>query len=155
MEGERGVIGIRKENTNRWERRVAVIPEHVAELVAQGIRVLVEPSTLRCYPDREYEKAGAEITEDLSPAQLIIGVKEVPIERLIPNHTYLFFAHVFKAQLYNMPLLDAMLSKNIRMLDYEKICAVEPPNERLVAFGRYAGIVGIQDFMVGLGNFLL
>ena len=59
----------------------------------------------------EYERAGAVITEDLTPASLIIGVKAVPIDLLIPNKTYAFFSHTIKAQEANMPLLDAMLEK--------------------------------------------
>lgn len=59
----------------------------------------------------EYENAGAIITEDLSPASLIVGVKQVPIDLLLPDKTYAFFSHTIKAQEANMPLLDAMLSK--------------------------------------------
>ena len=155
MEGNLGCIGIVQETKNRWERRVPLVPEHVSQLVEQGIRVLIQPSTIRCYPDNLYEKAGAEITDDLSPAGLIIGVKEVPICILLPNRSYLFFSHTIKGQLYNMPLLDTINERKIRLFDYERICNAEPPHERLVAFGRFAGIVGMQDFLVGLGSFLL
>jgi alanine dehydrogenase len=124
-----------------------------------NIRVLVQSSPSRCYTDEEFIEAGAIIEEDLSSCDVIFGVKEVPITSLIDNKTYFFFSHTIKAQEYNMPLLDAMLEKNIRMIDYE--CIREqvkkegdvPP--RLVAFGRYAGIAGAFDFFRGIGEFML
>jgi alpha-aminoadipic semialdehyde synthase len=83
-------------------------------------------------------------------------VKEVPIENILPNKTYFFFSHTIKAQDYNMPLLDAMLDKKIRMVDYECIKENKAQNaQRLVAFGRYAGIAGAFDFLRGMGEFLL
>lgn len=105
------VMAIRREDINVWERRSPIAPSHVAELVHNGVKVLVQPSTRRAYTMDEYERAGAIITEDLSPASLIIGVKAVPIDLLIPNKTYAFFSHTIKAQEANMPLLDAMLEK--------------------------------------------
>jgi alpha-aminoadipic semialdehyde synthase len=114
-------VGILKECKNKWERRVALTPVEVAKLVEAGIRVLVQPSTTRCFTEEEFESAGAEITEDVSSAQLIIGVKEVPIDWLIANKTYMFFSHTIKAQDYNMGLLDRMLELNIRQIDYECI----------------------------------
>lgn len=86
----------------------------------------------------------------------IFGVKEVPIENLIPGKTYFFFSHTIKAQEYNMPLLDAMLEKKIRMVDFECIRENKEDNpQRLVAFGRYAGIAGAFDFLRGVGEYLL
>jgi alpha-aminoadipic semialdehyde synthase len=41
----------------------------------------------------------------------------------------------------NMPLLDALLEKKIRMIDYECITRHGIRNgSRLVAFGRFAGV---------------
>ena len=94
-----------------WERRAPISPAHVNDLVDNGVKVLVQPSTRRAYTMSEYEGAGAIITEDLSPASLIVGVKAVPINQLIPNRTYAFFSHTIKAQPGNMPLLDAMIEK--------------------------------------------
>lgn len=105
------VMAIRREDINVWERRAPIAPSHVAELVNKGVKVLVQPSTRRAYTMDEYERAGAVITEDLSPASLIIGVKAVPIDLLLPDKTYAFFSHTIKAQEANMPLLDAMLEK--------------------------------------------
>lgn len=84
-----------------------------------------------------YLNAGAVIQEDISSASVIFGVKQVPIDALIPDKTYCFFSHTIKAQESNMPLLDAILEKNIRLIDFEKI--VDESGQRLVAFGKYAG----------------
>lgn len=88
---------------------------HVRELVKRGIKVLVQPSNRRAYPIQSYVQAGAEIKEDISDAPVIIGVKQVPVDSLLPNKTYAFFSHTIKAQDDNMPLLDAILDRNIRL----------------------------------------
>eukprot|EP00347_Sterkiella_histriomuscorum_P023953 403332813 len=149
-------VGIVREIKNKWERRCALTPQEVKILVDDGIRVFIQSSPNRCYQDEEFLEAGAEIQEDLSSCDVIFGVKEVPIEDLIPNKTYFFFSHTIKAQEYNMPLLDAMLEKKIRQIDYECIRENKEVNpQRLVAFGRYAGIAGAFDFFRGVGEFLL
>lgn len=155
MEGNQGVIGLRRETKTYWERRVAITPRDVNILVSEGIRVLVQPSPTRCFSDIEFQKAGAELTEDLTEAKLIIGIKEVPISELIPDRTYVFFSHTLKGQPYNMPLLDSLLEKRIRLIDYECIREANPPHNRLVAFGQFAGNAGVIDFIQGLGRFLL
>lgn len=114
------VMAIRREDINVWERRAPISPAHVKDLVDNGIKVLVQPSTRRAYTMAEYEGAGAVITEDLSPASLIVGVKAVPINHLLPDKTYAFFSHTIKAQPGNMPLLDAMLEK-VEYLSYDPV----------------------------------
>lgn len=118
----------------------------------------MQPSSTRCFTEDEFSDAGAVIQEDVSEATVIFGVKEVPIENLLANKTYFFFSHTIKAQPYNMPLLDKLLAKNIRMVDFECI-RTKPESgkmpERLVAFGRYAGIAGAFDFIRGIGEYLL
>ncbi|XP_056000894.1 alpha-aminoadipic semialdehyde synthase, mitochondrial-like isoform X3 [Ostrea edulis] len=101
----------------------------------------------------EYSDVGAVIREDLSEAELIIGVKSVPIDLLLPNKTYAFFSHTIKAQKDNMPLLDAILEKNIRLIDYERM--VDDVGQRVVAFGKYAGVAGMINILHGLGLRLL
>jgi len=158
MESSVGTIAILRECKNKWERRCSITPYEVKELVTKGIKVLVQPSTTRCFTEDEFEEAGAIIQEDVSGADVIFGVKEVPIDNLIPNKTYFFFSHTIKAQPYNMPLLDELLARNIRMVDFERICEKPVPGkqaERLVAFGRYAGIAGAFDFIRGIGEYLL
>ncbi|KAJ1679092.1 hypothetical protein EV182_002744, partial [Spiromyces aspiralis] len=149
------VVGLRRENKNRWERRVPLLPQHVARLIAEtGTKVLVQPSTKRVVPDEAYLKAGATITEDLSQADIILGIKEVPIDKLIPNKTFMVFSHTHKGQDYNMPTLKAITDNNIRLLDYELL--VDPNSKkRLVMFGKYAGYAGMIDCLHGLGQRLL
>jgi alpha-aminoadipic semialdehyde synthase len=125
----------------------------VATLVKDGVRVLVQPSTLRIFADSEYVRAGAAVQEDLSGASVVLAVKEVPLHRLLPKRTYCFFSHTIKAQEYNMPLLDAVLENHIRLIDYERIC--DHTGARLVRFGHYAGYAGMIDFFHCLGNRLL
>ncbi len=82
-----GVVAIRRETKNRWERRAPLAPHHVRMLVRRGISVLVQPSKIRIFTDEEYERAGALVVEDISPASLIVGVKEIPIDAIIPDRT--------------------------------------------------------------------
>ncbi len=150
------IICIRRENKNKWERRTALIPDDCRKLIDQGIRIKVQPSKLRCYTDSQYEAAGCEITEEINDGNLILGVKEIPIEYLFPNKTYMYFSHTIKGQPANMPVLKDLLEKKIRLIDYECIKEKDGPKpDRLVAFGRFAGIAGAVDFLQGLGEFLL
>ncbi|KAF2073709.1 hypothetical protein CYY_004997 [Polysphondylium violaceum] len=146
-------LGIRREDKNRWERRAPLAPSHVEELVKKGIKVLVQPSTLRNYPNSLYEKAGAIIQEDLKECDTIIAVKEVPSEYLYPEKTYIFFSHTIKAQPYNMPMLDEINKKKIRLIDYERI--TDEQHRRLVRFGSFAGYAGMIDMLHALGDRLL
>ncbi|MFM7853056.1 MAG: hypothetical protein ACKO96_14350, partial [Flammeovirgaceae bacterium] len=148
----------RRENKNKWERRVALIPSLCKKLIDNGIRVVVQPSKLRCFTDKQYAEQGCEISEDLSEAIVILGVKEVPLNLLLESKTYFFFSHTLKGQPHNMPLLKEILKKKIRLVDYECIKDTNPDpkkSQRLVAFGRFAGLAGTIDFLQGLGEFLL
>eukprot|EP01027_Heterolobosea_sp_BB2_P007667 GEZU01011390.1.p1 GENE.GEZU01011390.1~~GEZU01011390.1.p1 ORF type:complete len:716 (+),score=208.53 GEZU01011390.1:129-2276(+) len=153
LRGVRGCIGIRREDKNRWERRAPLAPHHVAQLVKEGIKVLVQPSTIRCFTDQEYEKAGAIVQEDISEASTILAVKPVPLHLLIPDRTYLFFSYTSKGQPYNMHMLDDIIEKNIRLIDYEKI--VDANGKRLVKFGYFGGLAGTIDMLHVLGDRLL
>ena len=101
-----------------------------------------------------YTEAGAEVVEDVSAAATVVGVKEVPIPNLLPGRTYLMFSHTIKAQPSNMPLLDALLAKNIRLIDYERIREADN-GPRLVRFGKFAGFAGALDLIHALGDRLL
>jgi len=96
MEKQR-ILGILREEKNKWERRCAITPKEVEVIVALGIKVIVQSSPNRCYSDEEFVDAGAVIGEDLSESDVIFGVKEVAPENLIPNKTYFFFSHTIKA----------------------------------------------------------
>ena len=120
----------------------------------------MQRSNLRIFPDDAYSDVGAELTEDLSPADVILAVKEVPIPLILPNRTYMFFSHTIKAQKKNMPLLDALLAKRVRLVDYECITVGgHRGGKRLVAFGRYAGelffstIVTDSNFSITFNDF--
>jgi alpha-aminoadipic semialdehyde synthase len=152
------IIGIRRENKNKWERRVGLTPSDCKKLLNSGVRIILQPSSLRCFTDKQYADIGVEINEDISSANVIIGVKEVPLDYLMQNKTYLYFSHTIKGQPANMPALRDILQKNIRLIDYECIKEKENPTgklDRLVAFGRFAGLAGAIDFLQGFGEFLL
>lgn len=105
-----------------------------------GLKIIVERSPIRAYPDEAYTAEGVELVDDVSSADILIGVKEVPIEALIPHKTYLFFSHTIKEQPYNRKLLRTILDKGIRLVDHETLTFKN--GSRVLGFGRYAGIVG-------------
>ena len=145
------IVGIRKETKDNLEHRAPLAPRHVKDLVEKNkIKVIVEPAEQRKFSDHEYEKVGAVISKDLSPAKVVLGVKEVPIPDLIPNKTYLFFSHTIKGQEYNMPLLKEILQKNITLIDYELVKGKN--GKRTIFFGNFAGYAGMIDTLWLLGQ---
>jgi hypothetical protein len=110
---------------------------------------VVERSDIRVFPDEDYQKLGFPVLDDVSNADVMIGVKEVPISALIPNKSYFFFSHTIKKQPYNRNLLRAILEKNITLYDHETL--VDDRNNRLIGFGRYAGLVGAYNGFRALG----
>src|SRR5690606_21358428 len=140
-----------KERKNPPDRRVVFSPEKLAEARQQfpEAEFIVESSDIRVFPDSAYKDLGFEVTNDISDADVFIGVKEVPIEDLIPNRKYFFFSHTIKKQSYNRNLLQAILEKNIALFDHETI--VKKSGARLIGFGRYAGLVGAYNGFRALG----
>jgi len=138
-------IGILKERKNPPDRRVVFSPKKCAELLKKypQMEIKVESSDSRFFTDEDYKKEGIGVFEDVSDCDVLLGVKEVPIDNLIPNKKYFFFSHTIKKQKYNRNLLKAILSKNIELYDHETI--VDKNNIRLVAFGVYAGFVGAYN----------
>lgn len=136
-------IGIIREGKNPPDRRVALTPQHCAELLARGIDVTVQTSPHRAYTDAEYTAAGVPVVEDMGDRDLLIGVKEVPVDQLIADKAYLFFSHTIKKQAHNRKLLRAVLEKNITLLDHELL--TNPKGQRVVAFGNWAGVVGAYN----------
>ncbi|CAG5121208.1 unnamed protein product [Candidula unifasciata] len=147
------VMAIRRETVNVWERRAPLSPHQIKKLVKSGIKVIVQPSNRRAFSMKEFTDNGAVVQEDLSEASLIMGVKGVPIDSLLRDKTYAFFSHTIKAQADNMPMLDAIVEKNIRLIDYEKM--VDEHGARVVAFGKYAGVAGMVNILHGMGLRLL
>ncbi len=138
-------FGIIRERKNPPDRRVVLSPgacQKVLEAYPTA-KITVEPSPLRVFSDEEYQKAGIEVAAAMETCDVLIGVKEVPIAALIPNKKYFFFSHTIKKQAYNRPLLQAVLNKNIELYDHEVITNAK--GIRLVAFGKYAGIVGAYN----------
>ena len=136
------ILGIRNEDKSKWEKRVPLVPEHIKRLIEEGYRVIVEPSSHRYLNDNEFEKAGAILSDDINQADIIIGVKEIPKEKIEENKVYMFFSHTIKGQEYNMPMLKALLEKKCTLIDYELI-KDSSTGERLIFFGRFAGIAGL------------
>jgi alanine dehydrogenase len=138
-------IGILKERKNPPDRRVVLTPKKCAELLKTypQLAIKVESSDSRFFSDEDYKNEGIEVLEDVSDCDVLLGVKEVPIENLIPNKKYFFFSHTIKKQKYNRDLLRAILAKNIELYDNETI--VDKNNNRLVAFGIYAGFAGAYN----------
>jgi alpha-aminoadipic semialdehyde synthase len=142
-------IGIRREDKNKWERRVPLIPGHVTRIVESGIGVRVQPSPIRVFKDAEFASAGAAVEEDLSNSKVVFAVKEIPSAFFNRGGAYVFFAHVHKGQSYNMPMLRALLEKECTLIDYERI--MDASGRRLIFFGRYAGIAGAFETLRALG----
>lgn len=144
-------FGIRREDKNKWERRVSLIPNHVQKLKEKyDVDVIVQPSPIRVYLEKEYENAGATIKEDLSSCPVILAVKEIPIDFFEPKKTYVFFSHTIKGQEYNMPMLKKMMDLKCNLIDYEKI--TDERGARLVFFGRFAGLAGMIDTLWSFGQ---
>ena len=138
-------FGIIKERKNPPDRRVVFTPEELVRLQKEhpDAIVKVESSDIRVFTDEDYSKLGIEVAEDISDCEVFFGVKEIPVDYLIPNKKYFFFSHTIKKQPYNRKLLQAILEKNIELYDHETI--VDANNKRLIGFGRYAGIVGAYN----------
>jgi alanine dehydrogenase len=144
-------IAVIKERKNPPDRRVVFSPEKCVEVVQKypNVEFLIESSDIRVFPDDAYRKAGLTVTDDVTAADVMLGVKEVPIDALVPNKKYFFFSHTIKKQPYNRKLLKAILEKNIEIYDHETI--VKANGGRLIGFGRYAGLVGAYNGFRALG----
>ena len=138
-------LGIIKERKNPPDRRVVFSPNACKELLEKypALEIKVESSDVRFFTDDDYKKAGIDVVDDVTNCDVLLGVKEVPIDALIPNKKYFFFSHTIKKQPYNRKLLKAILDKNISLYDHETL--VNEKEHRVVAFGRYAGIVGAYN----------
>lgn len=145
-------IGLIREGKIPADNRVALTPAQCKWLVKHfaDIQILVQSSPNRCFKDEEYIQAGITVTDDLSGCNLLLGIKEVPIAQLIPNKQYLFFSHTKKKQPYNRGLMQAMVEKNITLVDYE--CLEHKDGQRIIGFGFFAGIVGAHNGIMAYGN---
>ncbi|HEX7844903.1 MAG TPA: NAD(P)-dependent oxidoreductase [Chitinophagaceae bacterium] len=145
-------IGLIREGKTPADNRVALTPAQCKWIHknSETVKVVAQSSPDRCFSDREFSAAGAEIKDDVSDCDILLGIKEVPVEQLIPNKTYLFFSHTKKKQPHNQKLLRAILDKNIRLIDYE--CLEHDDGQRIIGFGFFAGVVGAHNGMMAYGN---
>lgn len=144
-------FAIIKERKNPPDRRVVFSPEKCQDVIQKfpEAQFLVETSDVRIFQDSAYQTAGFNVSNDISEANVLLGVKEVPMEALIPLKKYFFFSHTIKKQPYNRELLRAILDKKIELYDHETI--IKENGARLIGFGRYAGLVGAYNGFRALG----
>ncbi len=143
-------IGIIREGKVPPDSRVPLTPAQCAQLNQQfPVEIVVQSAPKRCYSDEEYQAAGVKIVAEVDDCEVLLGVKEVPIDQLIPNKKYFFFSHTFKKQAYNRGLLQAILAKNIHLIDYEAL--TNERGQRLIAFGHFAGMVGAHNGIMTYG----
>ncbi len=145
-------VAVLKETKTPPDRRVVLPPSEALEVTKRfpNVELFIQPSDIRSYKDEEYTELGLNLKEDVSDCDILLGVKEVKIDKLIPEKTYLFFSHTAKKQSYNRPLLQAFLKKKITLLDHEYL--TDKNGMRLVAFGRWAGIVGAYNGLIAFGK---
>jgi len=141
------------------ENRTPFSPSQISNLLDKfsDLKIIVQPSKRRCFKNEDYLKAGAQITDNLSYADIIFGVKEVDISTLIKDKTYLFFSHTSKVRqyinqvikdkaiIYKKELLKEVIKKNITLIDYENVREVSGEGFRYLGFGRFAGIIGTYN----------
>ena len=143
-------IGIRREDKNEWERRVPLVPADLAALKRDhDLEFIVQPSPIRVFRDQEYVEAGAVVQEDLQDVDILLAVKEIPLDLLAAKKTYLFFSHTIKGQAYNMPLLQRLLDLKATLIDYERI--TDEQNRRLIFFSLHAGYAGTIETLRAWG----
>jgi hypothetical protein len=135
-------IGIVREEKFPLDSRVPLTPSQCKYLMERtpDVCVVVQPSKHRCFTNAEYKYQGVNLQEDLNDCDVLLGVKEIPIQSLLPEKTYMFFSHTIKKQPHNKKLLQEVLKRKVRLIDYE--CLKDNKNKRIIAFGRWAGIVG-------------
>ncbi len=144
-------FGIIKERKIPLDARVALTPKQCVFIKTNfpDVHIVVESSENRCFSDNAYLTEGVEISTDLSACDILLGIKEVPIDQLNADKTYFFFSHTIKKQAHNRTLLQAILQKNVRLIDYEVL--TDDNGKRLIAFGKFAGMVGTHNGLLGYG----
>ncbi len=145
-------VGIVREGKIKTDSRVPLTPKQCRYLLDKDrdLQIFVQPSPDRCFSNSEYLEQGISLAENLEMCDLLLGIKEVPISMLLPNKTYLFFSHTIKKQSYNRELLRSILQQKIRLIDYE--CLRDENGRRVIAFGRWAGIVGGHNAILTWGR---
>ncbi len=145
-------LGLIREGKVPCDNRVALTPAQCKWILKNrtDITVIAQHSETRCFSDKEYLDAGVVVKEDLSECDILLGIKEVPVDMLIKGKTYLFFSHTKKLQSTNRQMLQAIIAKNITLIDYE--CLEHEDGARIIGFGFFAGVVGAHNGMMAYGN---
>src|SRR4030095_8147750 len=145
-------IGLIREGKIPADNRVALTPAQCKWIhkSSSDVEIIAQSSAVRCFTDREYEHAGVQVKEDISECDILMGIKEIPIEQLSPGKTYLFFSHTKKKQPQNQKMLQAILEKKITLIDYE--CLEHEDGQRIIGFGFFAGVVGAHNGMIAYGK---
>ena len=145
-------IGLLREGKVPPDKRVPFSPDQCTNIMSiyPHISIYIQPSDNRCFLDSEYQKNGVFLAENLSMCDVIMGVKEVPINMLIEDKVFFFFSHTIKKQPYNKLLLKKIIEKKIQLIDYETL--LDDNKKRIIGFGRYAGIVGAYNSFLAYGK---
>jgi saccharopine dehydrogenase (NAD+, L-lysine forming) len=145
-------IGLIREEKIPLDNRVALTPEQCRWIQRNlpDIKIIAQHSPTRCFSDKEYKAMGVDVTEDICGCDVLMGIKEVPKEFLLPNKTYLFFSHTKKAQEHNRALFKKIIAQKNTLIDYE--CLTHEDGQRILGFGFFAGIVGAHNGMMAYGN---
>ena len=145
-------IGLIKEGKHPADNRVALTPAQCKWIHKQvaDVKIVVQSSAHRCFTDKEYTAAGVEVKEDMSGCDIFLGIKEVPVDMLLPGKTYFFFSHTKKKQRQNQKLLRAIVEKEITLIDYE--CLEHEDGQRIIGFGFFAGVVGAHNGLMAYGK---
>lgn len=145
-------IGLIREEKQPFDNRVSFTPAQCKWILEHypQVRIQVQPSPHRCFTDDEYKAAGIPLSEDLSSCDMLLGIKEVPPEKLLPGKTYLFFSHTKKQQPNNQAMLQHIIDKEITLIDYE--CLVHADGQRILGFGFFAGVVGAHNGLLAYGK---
>lgn len=146
------LIGLIREGKIPADNRVALTPRQCRWIQENRpeIKVVVQPCTNRCFSDKEFSAAGIELKEDLQDCDLLLGIKEVPVNFLLSKKKYIFFSHTKKEQPHNQKMLQAIVEKEITLIDYE--CLEHEDGQRVLGFGFFAGIVGAHNGMWAYGK---
>lgn len=146
------IVGIIREGKIPSDSRVAFSPAQCKSMLNRfpKLRLVVQRSYNRCFSDEEYAAQGIELRDYIDDCDILFGIKEVPVEQLIPEKTYLFFSHTRKKQLYNRKLFRTVLDRNITLIDYE--CFQYENKQRILGFGYFAGIVGAHNGLMAYGR---
>ena len=144
-------IGLIKEGKTPADNRVALAPDQCKWINKNmnGVEVVVQSSPDRCFSDREYSMAGIKVVNDVADCDILLGIKEVPVDQLIPGKKYLFFSHTKKMQPHNKKLMQTIIAKKITLIDYE--CLEHEDGQRIIGFGFFAGVVGAHNGMWAYG----